>query len=283
MKIILFSFCLMIVSFITNGQDTLFVYGSAPILTKVLEINDTEVKYKKFNFLSGPDYIISKKQITKIIYENGTVELFTAKNKIESVQKTKHDFKKWYTGQNNIEFVASDLLFNSATISFERSFFAGSFSLRVPFSLGLSDTAEVTTGEHLFIEFPTFNQGNYRKGKDFSTGLECFYFPFPKNAIKYFVGVEFEYGKYHYLTPFYTNNPNMPYLYKNDIAEYTGYFAKNGIRANITKHFTISGTVAMGIYKTYEKYYYSYSLADYFQERKIYRQIELALALGLQF
>ena len=46
------------------------------ILSKVVEIGATEVKYKKFSNLNGPTYTIAKAEILVINYENGEKESF---------------------------------------------------------------------------------------------------------------------------------------------------------------------------------------------------------------
>ena len=47
------------------------------ILSKVIEIGSTEVKYKKFSNLNGPTYTIAKAEILVINYENGEKESFS--------------------------------------------------------------------------------------------------------------------------------------------------------------------------------------------------------------
>jgi hypothetical protein len=48
------------------------------IQAKVIEINTEEVKYKKFDNLTGPLYSILKSELSIIKYENGTREDFSA-------------------------------------------------------------------------------------------------------------------------------------------------------------------------------------------------------------
>lgn len=77
MKKIMF-FLMLIVSVLTaSAQDVIVKKDGSTILSKVLEIGSTEVKYKKWNNLNGPIYTIFKSEIQVINYHNGLKETFT--------------------------------------------------------------------------------------------------------------------------------------------------------------------------------------------------------------
>lgn len=66
------------------AQDDIYQKGHGfPIEAKIIEINESEIKYKKFNNQEGPIYTISKKNVTKIIFENGTKEIFELKLELQ--------------------------------------------------------------------------------------------------------------------------------------------------------------------------------------------------------
>ena len=58
------------------AQDVIVQNNGNTILSKVIEIGSTEVKYKKFSNLNGPTYTIAKAEILVINYENGEKESF---------------------------------------------------------------------------------------------------------------------------------------------------------------------------------------------------------------
>ena len=58
------------------AQDVIVKKDGSTIVSKVLEITSTEVKYKKYNNLNGPTYSLIKTDIQVINYENGTKEMF---------------------------------------------------------------------------------------------------------------------------------------------------------------------------------------------------------------
>ena len=63
-----------------NAQDVIIKRNGDDIEAKVLEILDSEIKYKKFNFLDGPTYTEKKSEILIIRYENGSKDIFTEKD-----------------------------------------------------------------------------------------------------------------------------------------------------------------------------------------------------------
>lgn len=70
---ILFLLC---IAEIAMAQDVIVMKDQSTIMSKVLEITSTEIKYKKWDNLDGPTYFISPLEVASINYENGKVEKF---------------------------------------------------------------------------------------------------------------------------------------------------------------------------------------------------------------
>jgi len=62
---------------LTFAQDNIILKNGEDINTKIIEINESNVKYKKYNNLDGPLYTTSKDEIFYIKYSNGEKEMFT--------------------------------------------------------------------------------------------------------------------------------------------------------------------------------------------------------------
>jgi hypothetical protein len=58
------------------AQDTIVQRNGKLIPSKVLEIDKSDVKYKKFENMEGPAYIILKNDVAFIRYQNGSVDTF---------------------------------------------------------------------------------------------------------------------------------------------------------------------------------------------------------------
>ena len=63
------------------AQDLITTKEGKDIQAKILEVNSTEVKYKKYNNLDGPIFTMKKSEILLVRYENGENEVFSNSNR----------------------------------------------------------------------------------------------------------------------------------------------------------------------------------------------------------
>ncbi|HWK07804.1 MAG TPA: hypothetical protein VNS58_29430 [Puia sp.] len=71
-KILICSVFLMwVLSIKGKAQDTITLKDGSEIKAKVTEVNSSEVKYKKWNNLDGPVFVIDKTTVFMIKYQNG--------------------------------------------------------------------------------------------------------------------------------------------------------------------------------------------------------------------
>ncbi len=111
MKKILLFFLLLAAANV-SAQDVIVKKDGTTILSKVIEIGTSEVKYKKFSNQSGPTYSISKSELQTINYENGEKENITSNLTITNQTYVKEDpniLKK--------KFEAEDLYKEARTLS----------------------------------------------------------------------------------------------------------------------------------------------------------------------
>lgn len=78
MKNLLIAFVLSVFSLCIFAQDVIVKKDGSTILSKVLEVNSSDIKYKKFSNQSGPTYIISVTDVQTVNYENGEIDDFNA-------------------------------------------------------------------------------------------------------------------------------------------------------------------------------------------------------------
>lgn len=71
--IISFLFCYSLIAY---SQDVIVKKDGSTILSKVLEVNTSDIKYKKFKNPDGPTYTILKSELISINYENGEKDIF---------------------------------------------------------------------------------------------------------------------------------------------------------------------------------------------------------------
>lgn len=72
-------------SYYSYSQDTLITRDSIKEAVKLIEISQTQLKYKRFNNPDGPLFVIDKSQVYMIIYQNGKRELFESTQPVTDI------------------------------------------------------------------------------------------------------------------------------------------------------------------------------------------------------
>ncbi len=70
------------------SQDLIVLNSGEQIKSIVLEVGLTEIKYKKFDNRSGPVYVISKADVSYVIYENGSKDIINKSYNNENPDKS---------------------------------------------------------------------------------------------------------------------------------------------------------------------------------------------------
>jgi len=68
---------LLCITGMVMAQDVIVKKDQSTIMSKVLEITNTEIKYKKWSNQDGPTYSINRSEVISINYENGEMETFS--------------------------------------------------------------------------------------------------------------------------------------------------------------------------------------------------------------
>ena len=79
-RFIIWGIALFLPATLVDAQDIITKKDGTDIEAKVLEVNPSDVKYKRFDNLEGPTYSIEKADILLIRYANGTNEVFNTQS-----------------------------------------------------------------------------------------------------------------------------------------------------------------------------------------------------------
>jgi hypothetical protein len=85
------------------AQDIISMKNGTREEANVLEIDETTVRYKKFNNPEGPTYTAKKESISEITYKNGTKENFD--NKPQELSPEKNPNSVWWTKSKETKLV----------------------------------------------------------------------------------------------------------------------------------------------------------------------------------
>ena len=92
---------------ISYSQDKIVMNSGEVLYGKVEEVSVTEIKYKKQDNLTGPVYTVNKTDVYSIHYENGTKDVFAAKEEKKNDDYVKKDEKK-NSGDNDDVYGGND-------------------------------------------------------------------------------------------------------------------------------------------------------------------------------
>ncbi len=75
------------------SQDTIVKVNKDTIQAKILEVGISEIKYKRFDNLEGPIYVIAKSEISMIRYINGGTDNFNVDIEDSQLPSSQSEFK----------------------------------------------------------------------------------------------------------------------------------------------------------------------------------------------
>ena len=76
-RLLVIAGCMVLYVPVTIAQDTIVKRNNEKIVSKILEVNPTEIKYKRFDYQDGPVFTLPKWELNYIVYGNGVKESFS--------------------------------------------------------------------------------------------------------------------------------------------------------------------------------------------------------------
>lgn len=148
MKRTLFILILSFFSFMVFAQDTIYMKSGEVIKSKIIEVNETNVSYKKFSYLDGPTFIIGKNTIAKIVYGDGSVDTFQ-----ELPSDTPRSCDPDGYGRNIFAFNPLAFVGGNVSFSYERLNRKGKFGFRTVAYVPVTDNIGNQAGGHFDFKF----------------------------------------------------------------------------------------------------------------------------------
>ena len=117
-KTLIVTFCFFITllsHFTATAQDIIHRKNGKTLEAKVLEVGDTEIKYKLFTQPDGPTYVMDATLVKKVVFANGAVHKFDDGGSINNTE--------YYVGQNKNAYKVSFLSWANGftTFTYEHS------------------------------------------------------------------------------------------------------------------------------------------------------------------
>lgn len=92
------------------SQDTIRTISGKAIISKIIEVNKEEIKYKNYSNINGATYLLSKNEIISITYLNGETEIFINSKIEENPINELEDIELFdkLTTKNNTVYIESE-------------------------------------------------------------------------------------------------------------------------------------------------------------------------------
>ena len=116
MKRIVIMLLVVASTLLATAQDVIFLGANDSIVAKVLSVGTSEITYKKWSNLEGPDYSISVNQIAAIRYANGTYDFFNSKNTSSQQETSSSANKMQLTRSDNTYYYGNQVMNKHETL-----------------------------------------------------------------------------------------------------------------------------------------------------------------------
>jgi hypothetical protein len=132
-------------SVFVSAQDTLFMKSGEVIKAKIIEVNETNVSYKKTSYPEGPTFIVAKNKIAKIVYGDGSVDTF---HDAPSNTPAPRSYDADGYGRNIFAFNPFAFVGGNIAFSYERLNAKGKFGYRTVAYIPVADSPGNKAGGH---------------------------------------------------------------------------------------------------------------------------------------
>lgn len=253
------------------SQDQLFKKDNTKIEAKILEINQTEIKYKLFNYQDGPTIIISKNDVAMIIYQNGTHEVFNSKTATPTenpnyvsqykdynaaVKKKLDDeriekFNELTTTKNVVGLNFLEPMNGTFALNYLREFVNNLFNVYVPIGIGFAQPYFSQQFVPTYYSSGTSYSNNYISDfkfdrKSIEAGIGLHFQTSGKRAVTHFIGPYIGISQYNGRYNEYINTNTYGYYYSTAQKIEHGFVLNryqilldNGFLFRVTKNFNI--------------------------------------------
>jgi hypothetical protein len=179
-RIVLFIAVVLMAKFAVAQTDTLFS-GKKAIPCKIVEISESEFKYKKAELMDGPTYVIDRSKVTKYTLAGGFSEIV-----VPDEMSVEHEHKEILGNRSVIKIQPFSLALNYISIGYEKVIRVGT---NLDIEAGYMNNAMTTNSNFYGYGINSYN------GTPFTYG---FYF---KPGVKFFLGQDFSVKGLKYAHP----------------------------------------------------------------------------------
>lgn len=214
-------------SFVAHAQDFMYFSNGEVLRVKVTEVGTSEIRYKKFDNLSGPVYVVNKSEVQKIQYQSGQTDVLSPNSEEGRVNVVQPENPKAIYEEAQSHSLSVNLLdlfaMTDLTIQYEWVNKSAKLGIRIPLTIGF-----------LNRNFGYLSQGDiFGYNTVLGLGSDLRIYPGRVKKVRYVFGPSFNFA-YIYRGGFYDINGQKTVYESNYLMRF--YFF-NGFVVEPTKHF----------------------------------------------
>lgn len=205
----------------SEAQDQLYKKDNSKLLVKITEVSPEEIKYKLFDNLTGPTYVVSKSEVSLLIYENGQHEVISTGPEVVvparvvpagpyqrlPLAMTKADSLKFYKYSESISLNFLSFVNMEVGLIYQKDFLKSNFNITIPVAIGIEKPSLTES-----VYFNNGNNGITLNRKLFEVGFGFNYYPSLRYPVNFYVGPSIRYMQYSCQQYYsYSVPSNQPY------------------------------------------------------------------------
>lgn len=256
------TFYLSILAFLGFSQDQLFKKDNTKLEVKILEINQTEIKYTLFNYQNGPVNVLAKSDVALIIYQNGSHDVFNEPNNtpensnlvLKPIEGKIEDLTSLVAKKNLISINILEPLNGCFGISYLREFYNNRMNIYIPISIGYTYPNLNQSFKNNYYNQTLNNVSNFtftKKVIDIAFGLN--FHTSDNKKITHFIGPLFGVSQFNgtYLERIEIQSSTPVFVEHSFILNRNYYMINNGFLFRINKDFNVLLNMALGVKTEY--------------------------------
>jgi hypothetical protein len=246
---------LAIVPFCAHSQDKIYKRNGETIDAKVKQLSYVDITYKRADNPDGPDHIISKRDVTRIEYENGMKERIMYGRRSRRVTDLEQKRSADYSHNNIISITLLNITQSGTGIglTYERLLDKkGCFSFYLPVSMLVLGYQKDVNNDIAAPVGWLSDVGRDRGILQVMPGAK-FYPTGSRGKVRYAIGAQLMYGAGYIVeqefpeVPYYLVTAPLHNPYKNLRVAKAGVMINNSLNISTGPHFYFAADLGLGI------------------------------------
>ncbi len=165
-----------------SAQDTLYKTDGSRQLVTIIEITQSQVRYKPYSNPDSPPFAILGKYITQIVNADGQITTFEGSRSVADSVRILNSVQlvKAGAGRNIISLNVTDVLIGMISANYEHILPSGKLGLKIPLSVGFNTIA----GNRYDYSYYKYSPRTTIIG----SGIDLDFYPGGQRQVSYFVG-----------------------------------------------------------------------------------------------